>query len=48
MPAGVINVILVKGSPASLKSDCPHTRTPFQELKKYLDATNDQKRDQEL
>ena len=44
MAAAVINVIIVKGTPPVLE----HTRTTFQVLGKYLDATNDQKRDQEL
>lgn len=50
--AAVINVILVKESPASVLEDLrviALTRDrPFKSLKKYLDATNDQKRDQEL
>lgn len=50
--AAVINVILVKESPASVLEDLrviALTRDrPFKSLKKYLDATNDQKRDEEL
>lgn len=50
--AVVINVILVKESPASVLEDLrviALTRDrPFKSLKKYLDATNDQKRDEEL
>lgn len=50
--AAVINVILVKESPASVLEDLrviALTRDRlFKSLKKYLDATNDQKRDEEL